>query len=306
MMTLRVPEVREAIDIEGEPVVLLREGVSIAFYIRAPHEEIAPALWHALERYRQAIQPRHLGWYVDYSGDWLALDSEGEAGLRARMLEPSFAILQVKERPDSVTGVAFHYRGHGNGLSDFRKDYPHSICAVEFHLPIEFLDDPGPEWIRALALDLGRELPWSSGHAGLSLEVGAWIQSLTPLLREKTLRHPGFDLPQLNDLALHLGSQVRAPAWLTFLGPPVLKELGGAEGLRSRLTSPKTTIHALSEDRVVVSLGPVPEAGDLEAGDTLPHYRELARVLEPWLYAHPYDWGGFTKEEVRRWERRFL
>ncbi|RKH48283.1 DUF3396 domain-containing protein [Corallococcus sicarius] len=304
-MTPRVPEVRETIDIEGESVVLLREGVSIAFYIRAPHEEIAPALWRALERYRQAIQPRQLGWYVNYSGDWQPLDAEGEAFLRTRLLGSS-AFLEVRARPDSVTGIAFHYRGQGSALLDFRKDFPHTICAVEFWLPIECLKDPGAEWIRALALDLGRELPWSSGHAGLSLEVGAWIQSLTPLLREKTLRHPGFDLPRMKKLALYLGSQVRPPAWLTFLGPPVLAELGGAEGLRSRLTSPTTTVQALSEDRVVVSLGPVPEAGDLEAGDTLPHYRELARVLEPWLYAHPYDWGGFSKEEVRRWERRFL
>lgn len=304
-MTPRVPEVREAIDIEGESVVLLREGVSIAFYIRAPHEEIAPALWRALERYRQAIQPRQLGWYVDYSGDWQPLDADGEAFLRTRLLGSS-ALLEVRARPDSVTGVAFNYHGRGSELPNFREEYPQSTCAVEFQLPIECLYDLGPEWIRALALDLGRELPWSSGHAGLSLEVGSWAQFLTPRLRETTLRHPGFDLQQLSALSLHLGSQVRPPAWLTFLGPPVLKELGGAEGLRSRLTSPTTTVQALSKDRVVVSLGPVPEAGDLEAGDTLPHYRELARVLEPWLYAHPYDWGGFTKEEVRRWERRFL
>ena len=304
-MTPRVPRVRESIDIEGESVVLLREGVSIAFYIRAPHEEIAPALWRALERYRQAIQPRQLGWYVNYSGDWPPLDAEGEAYLRAELLGSS-ALVEVTEQSHSATGIAFRYDGRGSGLRNFHETYPQSTCAVQFRLPTEFLDDPGPEWIRALAIDLGRELPWSSGHAGLSLEVHAWPQFLTPLLREKTLRHPGFDLPRIDKLALHLGSQVRAPAWLTFLGPPVLAELGGAEGLRSRLTSPTTTVQALSKDRVVVSLGPVPEAGDLEAGDTLPHYRELARVLEPWLYAHPYDWGGFSKEEVRRWERRFL
>ncbi|RYZ39099.1 MAG: DUF3396 domain-containing protein, partial [Myxococcaceae bacterium] len=41
-------------------------------------------------------------------------------------------------------------------------------------------------------------------------------------------------------------------------------------------------------------------------GDTLPAYRELARVLEPWLYAHKGAWGGLTEAEVRQWERRFL
>ncbi|AKQ63664.1 hypothetical protein A176_000576 [Myxococcus hansupus] len=42
-------------------------------------------------------------------------------------------------------------------------------------------------------------------------------------------------------------------------------------------------------------------------GEPLPAYRELARVLEPWML-----WGegesilGLTPEEARRWERRFL
>jgi hypothetical protein len=35
--------------------------------------------------------------------------------------------------------------------------------------------------------------------------------------------------------------------------------------------------------------------------------RELAQVLEPWLYRspEPFWWRG-TLEEMRRWERRFL
>jgi hypothetical protein len=33
--------------------------------------------------------------------------------------------------------------------------------------------------------------------------------------------------------------------------------------------------------------GEWPEAGDLEHGHTLPAYRELARVLEPWSYRTP-------------------
>ncbi|MFY0576656.1 type VI immunity family protein [Cystobacter fuscus] len=41
--------------------------------------------------------------------------------------------------------------------------------------------------------------------------------------------------------------------------------------------------------RAVVALGPWPEAGDLRQGQTLPAYRELARVLEPWL--EPFDPG---------------
>ncbi|MFP2913735.1 type VI immunity family protein, partial [Pyxidicoccus sp. 3LFB2] len=61
-------------------------------------------------------------------------------------------------------------------------------------------------------------------------------------------------------------------------------------------------------ERAVVTLGEWPEAGDLEAGAGLPAYRDLARVLEPWLY---HDAGtvysqDFPPEDKLRWERRFL
>jgi hypothetical protein len=79
------------------------------------------------------------------------------------------------------------------------------------------------------------------------------------------------------------------------------------EGLCSHLHSPETTVQSLERERAVVTLGPWPEAGDTEQGNTLPAYRELARVLEPWLYHEPpirnYD---FPPEDKLRWERRFL
>jgi hypothetical protein len=56
-----------------------------------------------------------------------------------------------------------------------------------------------------------------------------------------------------------------------------------------------------------VTLGTWPEAGDLAQGRDLPAYRELARVLEPWLFGCTnYRWSGYTHEETRRWWRRFL
>ena len=80
------------------------------------------------------------------------------------------------------------------------------------------------------------------------------------------------------------------------------------EGLRSRLTSPGTTVQPVGAERAVVILGQWPDAGDMEAGNDLPAYRELARVLEPWLYHDParvFD-SDFPPEDKLRWERRFL
>ncbi|MBN1203371.1 MAG: DUF3396 domain-containing protein, partial [Myxococcaceae bacterium] len=86
----------------------------------------------------------------------------------------------------------------------------------------------------------------------------------------------------------------------------VLGELGGAAGLRARLHSPGTTVQELAGDKVAITLGAWPEAGDAERGEGLPAYRELARVLEPWLFHQDGRVLYQSREETRRWERRFL
>jgi hypothetical protein len=116
-----------------------------------------------------------------------------------------------------------------------------------------------------------------------------------------------MDIPGTSLLSPWIGTRLRGASWLTFLGQPVLGELGGVAGLRSRLNAPGTTVQELTGDRAVVTLGPWPEAGDTDQGQVLPAYRELARVLEPWLY-HQSTRGGvdFSAEDTLRWERRFL
>ena len=97
----------------------------------------------------------------------------------------------------------------------------------------------------------------------------------------------------------------------------MLTQLGGVAVLRSQLRSAGTAVVELDEERVVVSAGERPEAGDLATGKTLPAYRELAQVLEPWLEplflprTEPVERSRYTslrltEHEARRWWRRFL
>jgi Protein of unknown function (DUF3396) len=175
-----------------------------------------------------------------------------------------------------------------------------------FWLPTEYLEEHGPGHVRELAMDLAAPLPLSSGHAGLSFNVQN-VMGVDEILHKLCFRYPGMDMPDAGWAALNLGSRVRGPSWLNFLGQPLLGQLGGAAGLRSRLHSGETTVQEMDGNRVIITLGKWPEAGDTEQGHLLPAYRELARVLEPWLYRTVSRFEHLdVPEHVHRWERRFL
>ena len=299
------PRIRVPLLVEDELVTVLRESVSLTFYMHCNHEAVAPSVMRSLEIYLRVIGQDSLGWYRGKDGSWRELDSAGWALTHEEIRGARFANVDLRGRTESLS-YSFSYRG--KELEDpLSKQWGYDpTSAVSFWLPTEFLEEHGPGRVRELALELGAELPFNSGQAGLSLHMMSWLSSSMPTIRETGARYPGMDLPDMETLSSMLGTKVRGPSWLTFLGQPVLGELGGPSGLRSRLHSPGMTVQEMARDRVVVSLGEWPEAGDLERGDTLPHYRELARVLEPWLFTNPGPWGGFREAEVRRWERRFL
>ncbi|MDY7231771.1 type VI immunity family protein [Hyalangium rubrum] len=307
-MSHRYPRIRLYREFEGERYLQVRESISICFYMRRSHPEVVQSVLRSLELYRQAVGPQALAWYPDYDGEWQELDEAGwEFNLRD-LLHPKGAKLSLDGSASSVTGYEVQYRGWNlNDLPFFPGD-KEPVCAVAFFLPTEYLEERGPARVRELAMELAKELPFNSGHAGLSIHPPDGLTDrVHATVRELCLRYPGLDRPALTDLSMRIGTHLNGIHWLTFLGPPVLDSLGGAAGLRSRLHSPGTTVQELSAERAVVTLGEWPEAGDFEQGHTLPAYRELASVLKPWLYSAPRPlWHLFTPEDMRRWERRFL
>ena len=305
-MTGRYPRVRFDWDVEGERYPSVRESVSICFYMRRPHREVAPAVMRALEAYRRAIAPHTLAWYPDMDGDWRELDKQGWEINQRKVQHPQGGTLRLRASPELITDYEFRYHGMALDASPFNED-PGATCAAAFWLPTEYLEAQGPAQVRRLALELGSELPFNSGHAGLSFYFTEDMVGISDPLRGLSFRHPGMDMPAMENLPMKLGTRIKGASWLTFLGLPILDSLGGPAGLRARLHAATTGVEEVGAGRAVVTLGEWPEAGDLEHGKVLPEYRELARVLEPWLYQAPRSpWSGFTDEDVRRWERRFL
>jgi len=284
--------------------ILLCEGLSFTFYMRRFHQELLPGLLRSLETYRRLVR-EGLGIYWDMDCEARPLDT---AGWELAMQDlAAGVIVRLHDVSDRDTRYRFEYFPKTADTPSLKWEHEWT-SAVFFWLPTEYLEEHGPAQVRALALELASPLPFCSGQVGLSDNGEPDLVMAHREIRKSCFRYPGLDIPHVGHLSWSMGTRVRGPAWLTFLGRPVLGELGGAAGLRSRLHTPGTTVEELDPERVVVTLGEWPEAGDTEQGRDLPAYRELARVLEPWLYHEEKRAFSYfdTPEEQRRWERRFI
>jgi hypothetical protein len=309
---------------EGDRL-MRREVVRLVLHLPFEHHDLADGVNRALEVYLRAVgtglevlSDHDLG-YEPYP-----LDEDGWERVRATLSPPrGRRFLDDLENPEDlhrylknqferqvqlwgeqsgVSGYGFFYWSR---LPWRRRSVEEEVSLVSFSWPTEYLEENGPGRMRELALELAALLPFSSGHAGLAFSSISTFDVSLEGIREEAARHPGVDVTHGQ---LSLGARVDGVHWLDFLGPPVLGELGGVVGLRGRLHAAETTVQELDGERAVVTLGKWPEAGDLARGRSLPAYRELARVLEPWLYACPAngEFDGATPEETRRWWRRFL
>jgi hypothetical protein len=301
-MSERYPRLRV---IAESGYTLARDALHLCFYICRPYQDIAQEVLLALELFRDSMEPHALGLYGSPEGEWQELDEPGWTHTRNKLLDAQGGITQLRDASQQ-NRYAFDSFGKPINAAAFR-NRPGAACAVRFGLPTEYLEEHGPERVRALALRLASTLPFCSGQVGLAIQGDLDLIGVMQRVAPYCFRHPGVDLLPLEHVSWEIGTRVRGPAWLTFLGPPTLQGLGGVAGLRGQLHSPGTTVEALGESGAVIMLGAWPEAGDTEQGHTLPAYRELARVLEPWRFheEHPYSLG-FTPEQLQRWERRFL
>ena len=302
-MSLRYPQIRIRSK-NGD--LLAREGLRITFYMRHIHEGVWQGVARSLETYLHAVGPKALGWYFDAEGEAQELDAAGwELTWRMLREDPS-RIVRLHDADPADCRYRFEYYGKDLQEASVQQE-PHAVCEASFSLPTEFLEEHGPLRVRTLALELASPLPFCSGHVGLPFNGSLDVLGVPDQIVSYCFRHPGIDFPKSTGYSWTLGTKVRGPHWMTFLGQPVLGAMGGPQGLRSRLHTPGITVEELTGDRAVVTLGEWPEAGDTEQGQVLPAYRELARVLEPWLYFEPHArLPHLSPEETRRWERRFL
>jgi len=282
----------------------VRTGLDICFYMDEFYGPLASKLWASLQAYVRRVGRDALSLYADSEGFWQNTQPEDWARFEKEFDSASMYHLHLRDRTD--TGLRYEFEYSSRNESPWKQDGD-GLTVVRFSLPTEYLSEHGPEPVRSLILELGELLPYCSGHAGLSFHGELGYSGIFKQILPHCFRHPGIDIVGPRDAKYDLGPhRVHGVSWLNFLGQPLLDELGGVEELRARLKEPGTRVDAMGGDRAVVTLGLWPEAGDLQAGQSLPAYRELARLLAPWLYHRKLQIIDFPPEDLRRWEDRFL
>ncbi|REG34570.1 uncharacterized protein DUF3396 [Archangium gephyra] len=302
MPFMRYPRLRQHNQYGG---LVASDALLMCFYMQHPNERIAQAILRALQTIRERIHPYQLAWYDAGEGQAEPLDDFAWEKLHMRVLnpEPDTSSYLILDGPSTkVDDVRVHYRG----LDVWPSPWPEQkdgVSVLYVRLPTEFLVERGADEVRALALDVASELPFNSGYVDFVLCSDGWhfgeaLQLIQP-------RYPGVHLAS-SRASLRMNTWVDGVHWMNFLGEPVLGKIGGVPGLRAHLGLPGITLQEMSGDRVLITLGEQPEVGDVEAGQTLPLHRALARILAPYLYRSDMDDFYPTTEDLLRWERRFL
>lgn len=272
----------------GDGSIAARDGVVLSFFIHRDHQEVAPAVWRALQLYLRAVPANSLNWYDSDDGDTAPLDDKGWEVIRERLLERTWGTAWTAELSgnDSQTD-GYHFEYYGRKLDEptgFLTKAP--TTGVSFTVPTEYLLEHGPGALRALAFKLAWELPFSFGYASLAVVAARanWVASQGSDLDVLLTRYLGVDLYFVEEISDYIGTGARGAYWLTFLGQPLLGQLGGGEGLRRELPFPEVALLPLDSQRLLISLGERPDPIDTQQGPIPPQYRALAKVLEPFLY----------------------
>jgi hypothetical protein len=326
-MSRRFPLIRHYAATPNGKVLVQREVVRLVLYLPFDHADLSADVNRALEMYLAAVGqgPEILSDWCDVEGedDLFPLDAEGwgvvcselSPPLGARFLDDvhdqRYVLRRVKKQFDRSVELS----GGEGGLSGYgffywarlpwRAPPEGEVSLVSFSWPTEYLEARGAEKMRQEIQQLAAQLPYASGHAGLAFySPNLWGPVLKDI-HEEALRYPGLDVMHGQRM---LGTRIDGVHWLNFLGPEMLARLGGIDMLRSQLHVPSTAVTALDDTHALVSLGAEPEAGDMHQGDTLPAWRELARVFEPWLFPIPehLSWRDCPPGTAVRWWRRLL
>ncbi|SFU99461.1 type VI immunity family protein [Pseudoduganella namucuonensis] len=292
-------------------LVLLRDGLTLAFFSGRALDELSDGLIAALDLFVEAIPADTLAWAVvsATAEEWRELTPALMKRMRDSLKPPGVgkrkrtAIL-VNDAADAAPRYSFTVAG---GPRDER--FPEARTWVQMTFPPAMAENGQTERTFELVLAMARLLQPDYGYCAPAL-----VTSATDLdfgyasAKGIALRHPGYDV-EINRMSrLDIGGLTRGARWITLLGPELTRRLRGIAAIRAALPPP---IDVRDEEGVVViRAGAIPELGDTNRRQDTPLLRAVARLLEPVTKFGEIDllsyFADFDEDLLRRWERRFL
>ncbi|MBI4954578.1 MAG: DUF3396 domain-containing protein [Myxococcales bacterium] len=254
----------------------------------------------------------HLRWFAeDETGRYRAFE-ERAAQYPARAVDRDRAALRRDIRWVAYGGNHRHDASGWKFKSTLRSS-PEAVSALD-HVSASWPigpEAPGYEEALEVALIWGRRCPFRFGYAGFSLQVSEEHEQMTAkLVYDLAMRFQGLEIHCPGTTALCCQTQMKSVNWLTLVSNemltprytgPLIGHVGGIDVLRANL-SPEILLHPI-RDGVLIQAGPEPLLGDVNRGETLPLYREVAKVLKPIRMST--HWPFFGILTANDWMTRF-
>ena len=300
-----MPAIPPELTFVSEGVPFARLCIDLTFYWRGSMFDQAAQLADA---YRRALAEVR-GGIVYYESGTMS----GAKKLNADTLEMvPFWMQKAKRREDMYL---MHLKGGAspNELSDLgvqfiadEEDEP-SVGALSLSLPVEYAEKP--ETLVKAMREIAESADFDSGHCGFSMAWDPRGDGATDAqLRMRTIsgRFLGIDLPKLNTTISAMRRsdvpKMKTVHWLTFLGAPVLEQLGGVAATAKMLKAPCTAVAVGAG--VLIQAGAAPTLGDTNRKADVSALRFVGRALSAVrLKNHGPIFG--TRDETGEWLARF-
>src|SRR5690349_13609826 len=91
--------------------LMVREGLSLTFFLRRTHAEVADCVLQSLKLYLHAVGTEVLGWYFDQEGEWQRLDAMAWERIHHELRESGWPLIQLLDAPENGNAYRFEYFG---------------------------------------------------------------------------------------------------------------------------------------------------------------------------------------------------
>jgi hypothetical protein len=304
-MNSQLPNLDDLIAVANTKTVI---SMAITMYLRNPMYPYREGVIYCLEQFLEQAEP-HLAWYAD-----------AENG-RFRKAKPALLRYPIKRLNDAErTEVGFSWIMYGGEEHDHASpwefhgstpSYDTRWSFIRATFPVQsFLADP-LSFVR-LVKGWADRLPVVHGYGGFALNesvVDGKRQRNSRYVFAVAQRFPGLEVEDTLGTAMKCIDWIKGVNWLTLLGEDFVQQLGGVDQLRSKL-GPDIHLYPIASGGQIIQAGDRPGVGDVNAGERLPAYRDVARILKPIrAITHPAlgfsEFGSFGETGTEKWLRRF-